>query len=137
MFLSKNSGCDSCQTSMPRNDIFTNIDIDQKYIKNEEKNFSMMPGMGMGMKSGNCGCVCNKGMNPMMSMGGCKMQPVYEQPIEKCIHRTICHEVPHVCPINTKIINHHVYKHTYSPCYSCCEENEVCQINEGSCCCFK
>ena len=83
----------------------------------------------------NCGC--KKGMDPMMEMGGCKMQPVYEQPIEKCIHRTICHEVPHVCPINTKIINHHVYRHTYSPCYSCCEENEVSQINEGNCCCFK
>ena len=58
---------------------------------------------------------------------------VMECPIEKCIHRQIIHEVPHVCPINTKIINHHVYKHTYSPCYSCTEENEVCNVNEGCC----
>ncbi len=128
-------GCSSCQSSMPRTDMYTNIDIDQNYIKKEEKNITMMPGMGM--KGGSFDCGFNKGMDHMMNMCGCKMQPVYEQPIEKCVHRTICHEVPHVCPINTKIINHHVYRHTYSPCYSCCEENEVCQINEGSCCCFK
>jgi len=70
-------------------------------------------------------------------MPGCKMQPVYECPVEKCVHRTICHEIPHVCPINTRVINHHVYRHTYSPCYTCCEENEVCHVNEGSCCCFR
>lgn len=39
----------------------------------------------------------------------------------------------HVCPINTRIINHHVYKHTYSPCYTCTEENEVCDMNPGCC----
>jgi hypothetical protein len=59
--------------------------------------------------------------------------PIYECPIEKCVHREIIHEVPHVCPINTKIINHHIYRHTYSPCYTCTEENEVCNINEGCC----
>ena len=123
------------QPAMPRHGIFADIDIEQKNITNESKNVTMMPGMGM--KGGNCGCGCNNSMPQMMNMGCCKMQPVYEQPIEKCVHRTICHEVPHVCPINTKIINHHVYRHTYSPCYSCCEENQVCQVNEGSCCCFK
>ena len=41
-----------------------------------------------------------------------------------------------VCPINTRIINHHIYKHTYSPCYTCCEENEVSNIEEGNCCCY-
>lgn len=130
MLFNKKCDVSPMMGAMPRNDIFADIDINQKYIKNE----GVMPNKG-----GNC-CCNNKMMeHPMMEMGGCgcKMQPVYEQPIEKCVHRTICHEVPHVCPINTKIINHHVYKHTYSPCYSCCEENEVCQINEGSCCCFK
>ena len=126
MLFNKNCG------SMPRNDIFTNIDIDQNYIKNENAMHTMP------MKGDSCGC--KKDMNSMnygMGMSGCKMQPIYEQPIEKCVHRTICHEVPHVCPINTRIINHHVYRHTYSPCYSCCEENQVSQINEGSCCCFR
>jgi hypothetical protein len=39
----------------------------------------------------------------------------------------------HVCPINTRIINHHIFKHTYSPCYTCCEENTCCNVYEGCC----
>ena len=44
---------------------------------------------------------------------------------ERIINRTFIHEVPHTCPIHTRIINHHVYKHTYRPVYTCSEEN-VC-----------
>lgn len=55
--------------------------------------------------------------------------PVYECPQERCIHKQIIHEVPHIQPINTRIINHHIYRHTYSPCYTCTEENEVCNVN--------
>lgn len=137
MLLNKNCGCEMntpFQTSGPRNDIFADIDIEQKYIKNE----GIMPGASM--KGDGCGCGCHKGMDPMMNMGmgmGCKMQPVYEQPVEKCVHKTFVHNVPHICPVNTKVINHHIYRHTYSPCYTCCEENQVCQVNEGSCCCFR
>lgn len=64
----------------------------------------------------------------------CKMNdmcmPIYECPKERCVHREIIHDVPHVVPINTRIINHHIYRHTYRPCYTCTEENEVCNINE-------
>ena len=63
--------------------------------------------------------------------------PIREPMREKCVHRTIVHEVPHVCPIRTKIINHHVYKHTYRPEYSCCEENTVSNVQCGSCCNFR
>ena len=59
--------------------------------------------------------------------------PIYECQKERCIHRQIVHEVPHVVPINTRIINHHIYRHTYTPCYTCSEENEVCNINENKC----
>ena len=55
--------------------------------------------------------------------------PIYECPQERCVHREIIHEVPHVQPINTRIINHHIYRHTYTPCYTCTEENEVCNVN--------
>ena len=55
--------------------------------------------------------------------------PVYECPEERCVHREIIHEVPHIKPINTRIINHHIYRHTYTPCYTCTEENEVCNEN--------
>ena len=74
------------------------------------------------------GC-CNMGCsNP-----GVVCPPVYECPKERCVHREFVHEVPHVCPVNTRIINHHVYRHTYSPCYTCCEENVVSNINPGCC----
>ena len=63
----------------------------------------------------------------------CMMDPIYECPQERCIHRQIVHEVPHVCPVNTRIINHHIYKHTYSPCYTCTEENEICNVQENPC----
>ena len=67
------------------------------------------------------------------SMPGIVTPPVYECPEERIIHREIVHQVPHICPVNTRIINHHIYKHTYSPCYTCCEENEICNVNEGCC----
>ena len=73
---------------------------------------------------------------PMYGQNGIVMPPVYECPQERVIHREYIHTVPHVCPINTKIVNHHIYKHTYSPCYTCCEENEVCNVNEGCSCNF-
>lgn len=67
------------------------------------------------------------------AMPGMTCAPVYECPQERVIHREILHEVPHVCPINTRIVNHHIYRHTYSPCYTCCEENEICNVNQGCC----
>lgn len=79
----------------------------------------------------------NMGMNTGCAMPGVVCPPVYECPVEKCVHRNIVHEVPHVCPVNTRIINHHIYRHTYSPCYTCCEENTVSNVQEGSCCCYR
>lgn len=43
----------------------------------------------------------------------------------------------HVCPINTRIINNHIYKHTYQPRYTCTEENVVTNQQCGSCCQFR
>ena len=55
--------------------------------------------------------------------------PIYECPEERCVHKEIIHEVPHIKPINTRVINHHIYRHTYTPMYTCTEENEVCNVN--------
>ncbi len=76
------------------------------------------------------------GFNTGMNMNTCSGNPIVEPMRERCVNRTFVHEVPHVCPIRTRIINHHVYKHTYRPEYSCCEENVVCNIDQGSCCNF-
>ena len=72
------------------------------------------------------------------NMGGSSMMttqsPIIEPMRERVVNRTIEHVVPHVCPIRTKIINHHVFKHTYQPDYSCCEENVCTNVQCGSCC---
>lgn len=70
------------------------------------------------------------------SMPGVVCPPIYECPEERVCHRYICHEVPHIKPCNTRIINHHVYRHTFTPCYTCCEENEFSNVYENNNCCF-
>ena len=60
---------------------------------------------------------------------------VQECPQERVCHRYICYDVPHIIPCNTKIINHHIYRHTYTPCFTCSEEN-VCENIYSPKCCF-
>ena len=89
----------------------------------------------------------NSNMNDNMNfnqnqMGGVPMSesmmsPIIEPGRERVVNRTFVHEVPHICPINTRIINNHVYRHTYQPRYTCCEENTCTNVQCGSCCCFK
>ena len=70
-------------------------------------------------------------------------QPMNNMPMnnngvqERVINRTFVHEVPHTCPIHTRIINHHIYKHTYRPVYTCSEENVCSNVECGSCCNFR
>ena len=67
---------------------------------------------------------------------GVVSSPIIEPVQERVVNRTIMHEVPHICPINTRIINNHVYRHTSAPRYTCCEENTCTNVQCGSCCCF-
>ena len=76
----------------------------------------------------------NVGNNNMMM--GSVQGPIVEPGRERVIQRNIVHEVKHVCPMNTKIINNHIFKHTYQPHYTCCEENTVTNVQCGSCCNF-
>ncbi len=101
----------------------------------ETKSSSMNAGSAAGMNTASCGMgiASPLGASYGMSMPGIVTAPVYECPQERVIHREICHEVPHICPINTRIVNHHIYRHTYSPCYTCCEENEICNVTDGCC----
>lgn len=59
--------------------------------------------------------------------------PVMECPQERVCHRQMSYEVPHIIPVNTKIINHHVYKHTYQPMYTCTMEDEVSNVYDNKC----
>ena len=64
---------------------------------------------------------------------GCACPPVYECPQERVCERYIVHEVPHVMPIHTKIVNHHIYKHSYTPCYTM-SECDTCENVYDPCC---
>ena len=68
---------------------------------------------------------------------GCMEREIVEPTINKCIEKEYYHEVPHVCPIHTHVVNKHIYKHTYTPQYSCSEENQVYNEDCGSCCNFQ
>ena len=89
--------------------------------------------------------VINNDMNvdvEMMGYNNSMVQPnmmnnMNEGVQQRVVNRTFVHEVPHTCPIHTRIINHHVYKHTYRPQYTCSEENTVSNIQCGSCCQFR
>ncbi len=82
---------------------------------------------GMSM---NMGC-CDMGNMPQQMM---MCPPIQECPQERVCHRYMCYEVPHIMPCNTRIINHHIYRHTYTPCFTSCEENVVSNVYDRKCC---
>ena len=77
----------------------------------------------------------NENFNDTVSMD--QTGPIMEPGRERCVQRNIFHEVRHICPINTRIINNHIYRHTYQPRYTCSEENVVTNQQCGSCCNFR
>ena len=81
----------------------------------------------------NRGFVCCR---PMPDMCCEQNDPIMEQPITKCIEKEFHHEVKHCCPIHTHIINKHIYTHTYTPQYTCDEEDVIINNDCGSCCQF-
>ncbi len=108
-------------------DGFRQEDVDIN-ITNQNINSNMNDNMNMNFNQNQ--------MGGGMSMGDV-VSPIVEPGRERVVNRTFVHEVPHICPINTRIINNHIYRHTYQPRYTCCEENRVCQQQCGSCCCFR
>ena len=79
------------------------------------------------------GCRC--GCNPCAC---CQMEcTVMEPVVTKCIEKEFFHEVPHVCPVHTHVVNRHIYRHTYTPQYTTSEEEVVVNEDCGSCCNFR
>lgn len=78
-----------------------------------------------------CCCPTNPCVEPNVEC--CQMGPIMEKPIEKCVQKDIIREVEHICPINTRVINNHIYKHVYIPQYTCCEEDVVTNVDDCSC----
>lgn len=78
---------------------------------------------------------CNRNMN-MFGRNCCQRQmseQVVEPVINKCVEKMYYHEVPHICPIHTHVVNKHVYNHTYTPRYTCSEENQIINNDCGKC----
>ena len=100
----------------------------------EQKKFEYMDQFNNGVASGSC-CNVDYVEQPMMNNPQMMMcPPIQECPQERVCHRYMCYEVPHIIPCNTKIINHHVYRHTYQPLYTTCEENVVSNVYDRKCC---
>lgn len=113
------------------NDDTIRDDIDIN-INNENVNTNMNDNMNMNTN------MMNMGDNYNMPVQQANvMAPIIEPGRERVVNRTFVHEVPHICPINTRIINNHIYRHTYQPRYTCCEENTCTNVQCGSCCCFR
>ena len=73
----------------------------------------------------------------MFNQGKCcqpKIQecPITEPTVTNSVEENIYHEVPHKIPMHTHVIRRHIYNHTYTPQYSCSEENQVIN-NECGC----
>ena len=60
---------------------------------------------------------CCQNQNP------CTCEVVYEEPINNCVQKDYYHEIKHIVPIHTNVVNNHIYKNTYVPEYTCSEEN--------------
>ena len=103
--------------------MFQEVNQASENFSYEKKDYSKM---NMDMNQPNMTCT-------NMSQENICCPNVCEMPRERVCHRYFCYDVPHIVPCNTRIINHHIYKHTYSPCYTCCEENEICNVTEGCC----
>ena len=111
---------------MYNNDVVNNLFVDGNN-NNIDSDMSSDAMMNSQMGTMNMGMPMNSGAAPMMGEG---VQ-------EKVVHRTFVHDVPHICPIHTRVINHHIYRHIYQPKYTCSEENCVTNVQCGSCCQFK
>lgn len=79
---------------------------------------------GFGRRNQGCGCNNNYGR---------QMGQVIEPTITNCVEKEYYHEVPHVCPIHTHVVNKHIYTHTYTPQYSTSEEDVIINNDCGKC----
>ncbi len=105
--------------------------MEQNKFEFNQDTTSFDNGMGMNMGMNNTCCdMGNMGMPTQTMM----CPPIQECPQERVCHRYMCYEVPHIMPCNTRIINHHIYRHTYTPCFTSCEENVVSNVYDRKCC---
>jgi len=65
---------------------------------------------------------------------GMPCAPMMKPPCERVVCREFHHCVEHVQPVHTRIINKHICHHVCRPCFTCSEENVVCNVFDNNCC---
>ena len=96
---------------------------------NYEMNYKEMSYYNQDMNYGGCGC-----MPPCPPACECTCPPICECPQNQVCHRVMNYNVPHIIPMHTTTVNHHIYNHTYTPVYSYSEVDEVENIYQNRCC---
>ncbi|MDD4706322.1 MAG: hypothetical protein PHS24_03840 [Bacilli bacterium] len=97
-------------------------------IGKEQEVFMPYDDQGAYMQMGGINC-------PPTMLPGMECEPICEPPCENIVHHQINHHVRHIQPIHTRVINNHIYHHSYVPCYTCCEENICCNVYNPNPCC--
>ena len=104
---------------------FDNMNMDYGY-SNMDYNYMNMDETKMPAMDNMVGSCC--------TLPGTVSAPIYECPRINYVTRTICHTVPHIIPCETRVINHHVYRHTYTPCYKMSEQSTCENVYDNPCC---
>lgn len=60
----------------------------------------------------------------------CNMDSIVEPTVNNCVEKEFYHEVEHIIPVHTHVINKHIYNHVYKPQFSCSSE---CQVINNEC----
>ena len=89
----------------------------------ETTSYNTMPDMSACMPP----CPCSSPCETMCP-------PICECPQNQVCHRVMNYNVPHIIPMHTTTVNHHIYNHTYTPVYSYSEVDEVENIYQNRCC---
>ena len=104
----------------------------------QDMGFGYGEGIDININNSNMNTNQNVNVNEFGGMEyGMETGPIIEAGRERCVQKNIVHEVKHICPMNTRIINNHIFRHTYQPHYTCSEENVVTNQQCGSCCQFR
>lgn len=97
------------------------------FTMNYQESSCMSTDTNMNMSACNC-------MPPCPPPCECTCPPVCECPQNQVCHRVMNYEVPHIIPMHTTVVNHHIYNHSYTPVYSYSEVDEVENVYQNRCC---
>lgn len=75
----------------------------------------------------------NQGFNQgMINQENMTLPPIVTRQTN-VVHRYFVINQPHICEMETKVVNHYIKRHQYIPKPLCCEENTYCEENLGCC----